>query len=84
MDGQGGSSLSVSVTICETGFDFQLSLVDRYDHQAFYRTESRGIPILVEKKSRIYVEGTTIDWVKTDKGQEGFHFENPNAISSCE
>ena len=44
--------------------------------------EFDGIRVAVDKKSMLYLEGTTIDWLE-DLNHRGFNFENPNAVRSC-
>jgi iron-sulfur cluster assembly protein len=44
--------------------------------------EQDGVKIMIDDKSREYLEGTTIDFVVALEGS-GFTFENPNAKSSC-
>ncbi len=41
-----------------------------------------GIPILVDPKSAVYIDGCTLDWQV--KGlNEGFEFVNPNERARC-
>ena len=44
--------------------------------------ESYGVPLLVDKKSHLFIKNTTIGWSNelTDKG---FKFDNPHAKGSC-
>jgi iron-sulfur cluster assembly protein len=44
--------------------------------------EQDGVRIMIDDKSREYLEGTTIDFVVALEGS-GFTFQNPNAKSSC-
>ncbi len=44
--------------------------------------ESRGIPIVVDMRSFLYLAGTELDYTDGLKGQ-GFHFINPNASRTC-
>lgn len=41
-----------------------------------------GLKVVVDKKSLLYLDGTTIDWVE-DLSQRGFKFNNPNAKKVC-
>ena len=41
-----------------------------------------GIPILVDPKSAVYVDGSMIDW-QVHELSEGFEFVNPNERASC-
>ena len=44
--------------------------------------EQDGVKILVDPKSHLYLDGTTIDF-QGGLGGTGFAFQNPNAKSSC-
>ena len=44
--------------------------------------EDKGIRIIVDSKSFIYLSGTQLDFVDSLNGS-GFTFENPNATQSC-
>ena len=44
--------------------------------------KSYGIPLLVDKKSHLYIKETTIGW--SDELQDkGFKFDNPHAKGAC-
>lgn len=45
-------------------------------------TSGNAVRIIVDKKSLIYLNGSTFDWEKTLMRQ-GFKFVNPNEKSSC-
>ncbi len=59
----------------DLGFDDQISKVD----QVF---EDKGVKILVDKKSLLYLLGTTLDFSDGLNGK-GFQFINPNASRTC-
>lgn len=44
--------------------------------------EDKGVKILVDKKSMLYLLGTTLDFTDGLNGK-GFHFANPNATRTC-
>jgi len=44
--------------------------------------ESNGLPIVIDKKSHIVVDGLEIDWSK-DLSAPGPRFQNPRAASTC-
>ena len=44
--------------------------------------EQHGVKLVVDKKSDLYLDGTTIDF-KDNLNERGFAFENPNAVKSC-
>jgi iron-sulfur cluster assembly protein len=49
-------------------------------HDLVYHTQ--GLSLLVDKKSYLYVRGTTIDW-SDDLNNKGFLFSNPLAKGAC-
>ena len=67
-----------------SGFMYELGFVgkdDVNDEQDIVE-DYDGLKIVVDKKSLLYLDGTTIDWVE-DLNQRGFKFDNPNAKKSC-
>jgi iron-sulfur cluster assembly protein len=44
--------------------------------------ESQGVTLFVDRKSLIYLRGTTLDY-DTSLLSKGFVFSNPNAASTC-
>lgn len=59
----------------ELGFDTEL----KEDDKIF---EDKGIKIVVDKKSFLYLVGTTLDYSGGLNGK-GFTFNNPNASRTC-
>lgn len=59
----------------DLGFDEEIKPAD----QVF---EDKGIKILVDKKSLLYLIGTTLDFSDGLNGK-GFQFINPNASRTC-
>ena len=59
----------------DLGFDDQINDTD----QSF---EDKGLKILVDKKSLLYLLGTTLDFSGGLNGK-GFQFINPNASRTC-
>ena len=44
--------------------------------------EDRGITVVVDMRSFLYLAGTELDYTDGLNG-EGFHFQNPNASRTC-
>ena len=44
--------------------------------------EAGGLQIVLDLKSQLYVEGTTLDFTDGLEGK-GFHFDNPQAVRTC-
>jgi len=59
----------------DLGFDDHINPAD----QVF---EDKGVKILVDKKSLLYLLGTTLDFTDGLNGK-GFQFINPNATRTC-
>lgn len=64
-----------------SGLGYDLNLVKEIKEGDLRWTQD-GIELITDKLSAKYLEGTRMDWVKTDTSA-GFKFENPNAKSSC-
>jgi iron-sulfur cluster assembly protein len=65
-----------------SGFSYQLNFEDNFDAANDYLSEQHGVKVLVDKKSALFIEGTTLDFHEgVDK--RGFHFSNPNATRTC-
>jgi iron-sulfur cluster assembly protein len=41
-----------------------------------------GVPVVVDKKSALYLDGTTVDFYE-GIDRRGFTFDNPNAVKTC-
>jgi iron-sulfur cluster assembly protein len=65
-----------------SGFSYLLDLTEEDPAETDEKLESNGVPILVDAKSLLYLDGTEIDFRDEVMGR-GFVFKNPNATSSC-
>ncbi|QEG01155.1 Iron-sulfur cluster insertion protein ErpA [Stieleria maiorica] len=65
-----------------SGFNYTLNFDDSYDEKADSKYECHGVEVVVDKKSALYLDGTTVDWYESLEKQ-GFTFENPNAVKTC-
>jgi len=67
-----------------SGFQYGLNFIqgDEVDEENDSVEDHDGIKLVVDRKSLLYLDGTTIDWVE-DLNQRGFAFNNPNATKSC-
>jgi iron-sulfur cluster assembly protein len=64
-----------------SGFSYLLDLTEsQKDTDEVF--EQHGIKIIVDPKSLLYLNGTTIDFKDEIMGR-GFVFQNPNATTSC-
>ena len=64
-----------------SGFSYSLDLSDQVGEQD-ETFESHGVRIVVDAKSYLYLNGTSVDFKDEIMGR-GFVFNNPNATNSC-
>ena len=65
-----------------SGFQYKLGFDNQADESKDHVHEQHGVRIAVDKKSSLFLDGTTIDFYKGLE-KRGFTFENPNAVKSC-
>jgi iron-sulfur cluster assembly protein len=65
-----------------SGFSYKLGFDEKTDEAADHVTEQHGIRVAIDKKSALYLDGTTIDFYEGLE-KRGFTFDNPNAVKSC-
>ena len=75
-----GLRLGVKTTGC-SGLAYVLEFVDELQEgdEVF---ESKGVKVIVDKKSLMFLDGTEVDFAKVGLN-EGFQFKNPNAKDAC-
>tara|TARA_R110002012_G_scaffold95887_1_gene231449 strand:- start:3421 stop:3744 length:324 start_codon:yes stop_codon:yes gene_type:complete len=75
-----GVRLSVKTTGC-SGLGYNIEFVDAInkDDTLF---NNKGIQIVIDAKSLIYIKGTEVDFKKQGLN-EGFEFNNPNSKAEC-
>ncbi|HEC19742.1 MAG TPA: iron-sulfur cluster assembly protein IscA [Gammaproteobacteria bacterium] len=75
-----GLRLGVKTSGC-SGMAYVIEFADEIgsDDQVF---EDKGVKVLVDPKSLIYLDGTELDYAKEGLN-EGFKFNNPNVKDSC-
>ena len=64
------------------GFSYDLSLDDIGPNESDETYSQHDVTLIVDPVSNTYVDGTEIDYVVTDV-DEGFKFNNPNAVGTC-
>ena len=64
-----------------SGLRYELAFDDR-TREADTELEVRGVRVVVDEKSALYLAGTTLDFVDTLQ-ESGFKIQNPNASSTC-
>ena len=67
-----------------SGFQYSLGFdeAESLDDATFHVSDQHGVKVAVDKKSALYLDGTTIDYY-SGLDKRGFVFENPNAVKSC-
>jgi iron-sulfur cluster assembly accessory protein len=65
-----------------SGFQHKLDLDPAYNEKLDERFEFHGVPVLVDKRSLMYLEGATVDF-HDDLNQRGFSITHPSAKSHC-
>jgi iron-sulfur cluster assembly accessory protein len=65
-----------------SGFNYVLQFDKNYDEANDSSYEQHGVKVVVDKKSDLYLDGTTLDWHESLE-RRGFTFNNPNAVKSC-
>lgn len=75
-----GLRLGIKTTGC-SGMAYVMEFVDDIedDDSVF---ESRGVKVIIDPKSLVYLDGTQVDFTKEGLN-EGFKFINPNAKDEC-
>lgn len=65
-----------------SGFNYAFGFDTNYDENADDSFEAHGIKVVVDRKSALFLEGTTVDFYEGLE-RRGFTFENPNAVKTC-
>lgn len=65
-----------------SGFSYSITLSQDFDEEKDSKYEFHGLPVVVDKKSLLYLDGTTVDFYK-GLDRHGFTFNNPNAVKTC-
>ncbi len=65
-----------------SGFQYAFDFTNSYDDTADLMSEHHGVGVVVDKKSDLFLDGTTIDFY-SGLDKRGFTFNNPNAVKSC-
>lgn len=84
LDGRGkgfGVRLGVRTSCC-SGMAYVLEFVDDLDEDHDVVFEDRGVKVIIDKKSLVYLDGTELDYAKEGLN-EGFTFNNPNVKGEC-
>jgi iron-sulfur cluster assembly protein len=66
-----------------SGFSYALGFDKGFDAEKDTTYEIHGVTVVVDKKSALFLDGTTIDFFDDGLYKRGFSFENPNAVKTC-
>lgn len=78
-----GSMLRIGVTGggC-SGLNYDLRFDTEFDQANDNKLQQHGVTIVVDKKSELFLDGTTVDFYESIEAR-GFQFHNPNAVKTC-
>ena len=65
-----------------SGFQYDFNFTDKFDSKVDIMQEQHGVGVVVDKKSDLFLDGTTVDFY-SGLDKRGFTFDNPNAVKSC-
>ena len=65
-----------------SGFSYALGFDEAADDKADSTYEMHGVKVAVDRKSALYLDGTTVDFYDGLE-KRGFTFDNPQAVKSC-
>jgi iron-sulfur cluster insertion protein len=65
-----------------SGFQHKLDLDPAFNDKLDQEFEFHGVPVVVDKRSLMYLEGATVDF-HDDLNARGFSISNPSAKSTC-
>ena len=65
-----------------SGFSYKLKFENDYDEDLDSKSTQHGVDVVIDKKSALYLDGTTVDYFSSLE-KNGFTFENPNATKTC-
>jgi len=65
-----------------SGFNYSLHFDSEFDEKADSKYDCHGVDVVVDKKSALYLDGTTVDFQESIE-RRGFAFDNPNVMKTC-
>ena len=67
-----------------SGFSYALGFAKDYDEAVDSKYEFHGVPVVVDKRSLLYLDGVTVDFHDEPQlNRRGFSINNPSAKSTC-
>lgn len=80
-EGEAFLRISVAGGGC-SGFNYGLNIATDFDEANDNHTIQHGVKVVVDKKSDLFLDGTTVDYYEGIE-QRGFQFHNPQAKKTC-
>jgi iron-sulfur cluster assembly protein len=65
-----------------TGFAYVVDYADQAEEDDLV-FESHGVKVVVDKNSLTALDGTEVDYIRTNAINQGFEFRNPNIKDAC-
>ncbi len=65
-----------------SGLNYSLNIETEVDEENDKVTEHHGVRVVVDRKSALYLDETTVDYYEGLEAR-GFQFKNPNAARTC-
>ena len=65
-----------------SGFNYSFGFDTNFDDVQDDKLQLHGIDVVVDRKSALFLEGTTVDFYEGLE-RRGFTFDNPNAVKTC-
>ncbi|MBX3419177.1 MAG: iron-sulfur cluster assembly accessory protein [Pirellulaceae bacterium] len=65
-----------------SGLSYSLNIATDYDAEKDTKSDQHGVPVVVDRKSALYLDGTSVDYYE-DLDKRGFQFINPHVKRSC-
>lgn len=65
-----------------SGFSYALGFDTNFDPKVDSKFDFFGVGVVVDKKSALYLDGTTVDFYEGLE-KRGFTFDNPHAQKTC-
>jgi iron-sulfur cluster assembly protein len=64
------------------GYSYAIGFDKAFDEKVDTKYEFHGVPVVVDKKSELFMDGTTVDFYEGIEAR-GFKFDNPQAVKTC-
>lgn len=66
-----------------SGFQYKLTMDEEINEKIDELYEINEVSVIIDKRSMMYINGATIDYLNDDMNERGFKVINPSAKSTC-